>query len=155
MTLRRKKPNIRLAALKRRTGAVKSGVAFSPLSSPRRRLTGPTEAQIQIAVFGHLDRLGKPGIVAFHPKNGGLHQSTIGLRARNKKAGVLAGVPDVIIAYEGKTYALELKTEKGRVSDDQLDVMNKLRRAGWITWVAYGLDDALIWLKRHNLIEGT
>jgi hypothetical protein len=43
----------------------------------------------------------------------GIH-STIGLRARNRKAGVLAGVPDVIIAYDGKTLWARTQEAQGQ-----------------------------------------
>lgn len=122
-----------------------------------------TENEIQRAVFAHLRTRGATGIVAFHPKNGGVHQR--GRRAGiNSGLGVLAGIPDVIVIkrvrgplggpYYGQCYALELKRPKGKVSEQQEYAAACLQNAGAICGVAYGLDDALAWLQSHGLLRG-
>ena len=53
---------------------------------------------------------------------------------RLKAEGVLAGVPDVFVAKPTKKFAglyLEFKTPKGRVSDDQKKVIEKLQLEGY------------------------
>lgn len=131
---------------------------MAPRVRKKRSATG--EDAIQRAVFQHLRARGAPGIVAFHPKNGGVHMR--GRRAGvNIGLGVLAGVPDVIVVAPinpgtlcGQTYALELKTEAGILSDEQRDVLQRLKTAGAIVGVAHGLDDALRQLQGWGLLKG-
>jgi hypothetical protein len=54
------------------------------------------EDAIQKAVFQHLRTRGRPGIVAFHPKNGGIHQRGR-RRGINAGQGVVSGACDVIV----------------------------------------------------------
>jgi hypothetical protein len=42
-----------------------------------------------------------------------------------KASGVVSGVPDMICVYGGRPVAFELKAEKGRLSDDQREVLQK------------------------------
>src|SRR5262245_54862819 len=113
-----------------------------------------SEGTIQQVVFEHLRKRGAAGLVAFHPKNGGLHQSIAGWRIRNFKLGVEPGIPDVIVAHDCKTYALELKTVEAKASEEQEIILIKLRAAGWICGVAYGIDEAIAWLERNGLLRG-
>jgi hypothetical protein len=54
---------------------------------------------------------GVSGLFAFHVPNGGWRTRTEG--AILKGAGVVAGVPDIILINAGRTYALELKADGG------------------------------------------
>lgn len=112
------------------------------------------ENEIQRAIFKHFRQRGAPGVFAFHPKNGGVHQR--GRRAGiNSGLGVIPGVPDIIAIKDGKTFALELKTEKEKLRPAQEDVIDKLRKAGAVAGFAQGLDAALRWLESHGLLLGT
>jgi hypothetical protein len=111
-----------------------------------------TENDIQRAVFAHLRARGAPGVFAFHPKNGGVHQAGR-RRGINSGLGVVSGVPDVIILQRGHIYGLELKREKGKVSDEQKEAMRRMEEAGALCGVAYGLDAALLWLEMHGLLR--
>jgi len=122
-----------------------------------------TEDQIQRAVFANFKTRSAPNVFAFHPKNGGVHQ--IGRRAGiNEGLGVVAGIPDVIAIQERvfnvRVYALELKRESRRKRKStehelrQCETRLYMERCGVICGVAYGLDDALIWLEGHGLLEG-
>jgi hypothetical protein len=111
-----------------------------------------TEAQIQRAVFEHLRRRPAKGVFAFHPANGGWRLAT---EARILKGmGVIAGVPDVIIYKFGRPFALELKTEKGRLSAEQILTIGVMEQAGVACHTAYGLDAALDWLEREGILVG-
>lgn len=128
--------------------------------SPKSRAL--TEDAIQVAVFEHLRRRPAPGVFAFHPKNGGPHQSTDAQRIRNAARGVVSGMPDIMIlrklSYLGESgidvFGLELKTEDGKLSPDQSDTLDALDRIGVTTKIAYGLDDALDWLEFEGLLIG-
>lgn len=121
-----------------------------------------TENEIQRNVFKHFRQRAAPGVFALHPKNGGIHQR--GRRAGiNTGLGVIPGVPDIIafkpLFDDGATccaaYALELKTETGKVGPAQEDILQRLKIAGVTVGVARGLDEALRWLEQHELLRGT
>lgn len=111
------------------------------------------ENAIQRAVFDHLRTRGAPGVFAFHPKNGGIHQRGR-RRGINAGLGVVSGVPDVIAVHDGRIYALELKAENGRASEEQLEAISRLDQAGAFTAIAYGLDRALACLEAWGLLRG-
>lgn len=111
------------------------------------------ENNIQRAVFKHLKQRGAPGVFAFHPKNGGVHQR--GRRSGiNTGLGVIPGVPDIIVIKQGKTFCLELKADTGKVSPAQLDTMKAMAVAGATVGVTHGLDAALRWLEENQLLVG-
>jgi hypothetical protein len=110
------------------------------------------EQQIQRAVFQHLHQRGAPNVFAFHPANGGWRSAVEG--AIFKALGVVAGVPDVVVIRDGVTYALELKSEGGHLSDSQRATHEAMIAAGAIVGVAIGLDEALRWLEGHGLLTG-
>ena len=120
----------------------------------KRRQVKVTEDRIQAAVFEHLRTRGKPGLVAFHPKNGGLHQRTEFQRIRNKRLGIEPGIPDVIVLYDGLVYALELKTLDGKPTEEQKNMLGKLHDAGVVCGIVYGLDNAIGWLEMFGLLRG-
>jgi hypothetical protein len=70
-----------------------------------------------------------------------------------KAMGVKPGVPDVVACFQGKFYALELKADGGRLSTEQRNVLDALRRAGAIVAVATGLDEALRTLESWGLLR--
>jgi hypothetical protein len=110
------------------------------------------EDQIQRAVFEHLRVRGAPDVFAFHVPNGGW-------RSRIEAAileglGVRAGVPDVIVVKNGRTYALELKTPGGRLTEAQYAAHAALRTAGAAVATSFSLDDALAQLERWGLLRG-
>jgi hypothetical protein len=111
------------------------------------------ENEIQKAIFKHFRQRGAPGAFAFHPKNGGIHQRGQ-RRGINAGLGVVSGVPDVIVIHQGRTYGLELKTDKGKLSDTQIGTLEEMERAGAICHVAHGLDPALRWLEERQLLRG-
>jgi hypothetical protein len=107
------------------------------IASRRRR----PEDQIQKAVLEHL-RLRRPRTAYwFHVANGG-GRSPIEA-AILKSLGVRAGVPDLIIIHDGKTYGLELKAEGNKPTKLQIEAQDAMRAAGAEVVVAVGLDAAL------------
>ena len=68
--------------------------------------------------------------------------------------GVVPGTPDIIAIYQGRVYALELKSEGGRATATQLATIAALERAGAFTAIAEGLDRALAWLEARGLLLG-
>jgi hypothetical protein len=116
------------------------------------------ENEIQKAVFKHLRQRPAPGVFAFHPKNGGVHQRGRS-RGINAGLGVVSGVPDVIVIRAGAVYGLELKSEdaakaKQKPSDEQLAVKEQLLAAGAFWACAVGLDEAIDTLEQWGLLRG-
>jgi hypothetical protein len=110
------------------------------------------EDAIQRAVFQHFRARGAPGVFVFHPANGGYRRP---IEAKILKGlGVTAGVPDVIAIKDGRTFALELKAEGGRLTPAQEQVLIQLREAGAMATHAHGLDQALRILEGWNLLKG-
>lgn len=116
-----------------------------------------TENDIQRAVFAHLRARAAPGVIAFHPKNGGVHQRGRH-RGINAGLGVLSGVADVIVIKppHATVYALELKKPGGKPpSDEQIAFIEAVEKAGGRAHWVDSLDDALKWLEWHGLLIGS
>lgn len=114
------------------------------------------EQQIHQAIVAHLRQRGVPGLVFFHVPN------NVGIRGRRgaiqgaiaKSMGVRAGVSDIVALYESRFFALELKDDKGRPTEEQLRFHDDVRAAGGYVSIAYGVDAALRTLETWGLIRG-
>ena len=62
--------------------------------------------------------------------------------------GVLAGVADFCILRNGKTYFLEIKSDKGRLSHEQKMFLVDVNRLGHSGLVGFGWDDIMDKLER-------
>lgn len=109
------------------------------------------EDQIQRAVIANLRMRQVKDVVFFHVPNGGARRPAEA--AILKSLGVLAGIPDIVIIKNGHCYCLELKTEKGALSHSQSVAIERLARCGATVGIAYGLDEALAWLEKNELIK--
>jgi hypothetical protein len=110
------------------------------------------EQVIQRAVFDHLRTRAAPGVFAFHPPNGGYRKSIEA--AILKGLGVMAGVPDVIVVHQGRTYAFELKAEGGSATRKQRETIAAMEAAGAYCCIAEGIDRALAVLQQWGLLLG-
>jgi hypothetical protein len=91
------------------------------------------EQQIQRALFQHIRARGVDGLVAIHVPNGGYRRP---VEARIMQGlGVTAGTPDLLIWHAGKSFAIELKSDSGRLSDAQVEMLTRLKDAGVATAV--------------------
>ena len=82
-------------------------------------------------------------ILCFAVPNGGYRKRKEAIRL--KAEGVLAGVPDIMVAQPTEDHCglfLEFKTEKGRASDKQKVVMAKLQKAGYKAIIVRSADEA-------------
>ncbi len=84
-------------------------------------------------------------IVAFCRKNDIICFSVPNEATRNNskyiQSGVLAGVSDLIVINNGKTYFVELKDYKGRQSDKQKEFENKVISQGHKYFLVRSLDE--------------
>ena len=105
----------------------------------------PTEHAEQVVVVNWLTRR---GVVFFAVPNGGKRGPVTGRLLKSE--GVQAGVPDVIIIspppkHQGKVgVALEMKrVVGGRVTTEQAEWLIEFERAGWLTIVGRGCENAI------------
>lgn len=102
----------------------------------------PTEHTEQAKLVGRLRSFYR-GVIVFSVPNGGLRNKREAVRL--KAEGVLAGVPDLVVAEPAGRYHglyIEMKRRKGgRVSEDQAKLHKKLRRKGYKVLVGWGVDD--------------
>src|SRR5262245_12655173 len=120
------------------------------------------EQQIHCAVEEHLRLRAKPGVLFLHPANGASRD--IREAAGLKRMGVLAGASDLLLFRPGtcphcnstrlEGFALELKSDRGRPSEAQLDFMARFADAGGHTCIAEGLNQALAALEAWQILKG-
>jgi VRR-NUC domain len=110
------------------------------------------EQQIHSAVVEHLRLRAKPDVLYLHPANGGSRD--IREAARFKRMGVLAGASDLLLWHRGNSFALELKSPGGRLSDAQLGFLARFNDAGGHSASAEGVDRALAILEAWGLLRG-
>jgi len=120
----------------------------------RRRLPQyqPNERDIQRSVVQHLAWHAHPDAFCFHVPLGGYRKPIEA--AILKSLGTIAGVPDLVCILYGRVYCVEIKTERGRVSDVQRVIHERLRRAGAEVAVAFGLEEVLATLMAWGVLTG-
>ena len=115
--------------------------------SPRRR---SPEAQLQATVVEHLRLRAKPDVLWLHVPNGERRDKITGA----KRMGVLAGASDLLLWHRGYSFALELKSDGGRLSDAQLEFLARFNDAGGHSAVAESIDRALACMEAWGLLSG-
>lgn len=66
--------------------------------------------------------------------------------------GVLAGASDLFMAYPRKNYHglfLEMKTKKGRLTDNQKTFLSDMSEQGYLAEVAYGAEHAISIIEKY------
>ena len=53
------------------------------------------------------------------------------------------GVPDLICCFKGRLVGIEIKAEKGIVSDYQKEFIDRINKAGGLAFVARSVDDVI------------
>jgi hypothetical protein len=74
-----------------------------------------------------------------------------GAAGRLRGAGLKAGMPDILVFYDGRTIGIELKTPSGKVSSVQFDMIEKLRLAGIPVHVCRNIDRVHAALIAHQI----
>jgi hypothetical protein len=110
------------------------------------------EQDIQRSVIQHLAWRAHPDAFCFHVPLGGYRKPIEA--AILKSIGTIAGVPDLICILYGRVFAMEIKTERGRVSDVQRVIHERLRRAGAEVAVVFGLEETLAQLTAWGILVG-
>jgi hypothetical protein len=100
-----------------------------------------TEHDDQKAVVSWIRKFHPHLVVAAIP-NGEQRSKTTGVKL--KAEGVLAGIPDLIIAMpNGGSIWLEMKTKSGKISTVQKEIHSRLNVLGHTVVVGYGAQDAI------------
>lgn len=71
--------------------------------------------------------------------------------ARMKRAGVKAGVPDILIVHRGRPLFIELKSTNGRASAEQKTVAADLEKAGARYAICHSLEQVAWALSVWNM----
>jgi hypothetical protein len=117
-----------------------------------------TEHQIQKSLirWANVMKLNHPELeLLFAVPNGGWRGKASA--GKIKAEGAKAGVPDLFLAYPAHGYSgmfIEMKTEKGRLSELQKVWIDRLSSVGYLCVVAYGLDEAIESLEKYLCING-
>lgn len=98
-----------------------------------------TEHQHQAAFFSWFRRQ-YPHILAFAIPNAAKRGPK--LASMMKAEGLLAGVPDIFIADGKPGLFIEMKKEKGKVQDSQIEILTKLTEAGYEAAICFGWEHA-------------
>ena len=116
------------------------------------------EAKIQQAVFEWIGwHTGKYPVLAFafHSPNGGSRNL---IEARHLKAGgVKPGVPDLLVPVPCGSYqglAIEFKAGKNKTTEAQDFWLNGLAKAGYLTGVAWSVEEAISLIQRFVTHQG-
>src|SRR5262249_32918380 len=95
---------------------------------------------------------GMPNLFWFHCPSGaffgGKRQGAI-----MKSLGWMAGLPDLFAIHNGRVFAIELKSETGRVSDAQLECLHRLPQAGALVTTATGIHGGLGNIEMFGLLQ--
>jgi len=75
------------------------------------------------------------------------------LRPQSSSRSAWSRAPDLLILYQGRLYALELKTVHGRLTATQSETQERMRAAGATVTTAGGIDAALECLEAWGLLR--
>lgn len=71
--------------------------------------------------------------------------NSVGIFAWKEWGGPMStpGVPDIIGCFKGRLIGIEIKAEKGIVSDYQKEFIDRINKAGGLAFVARSVDDVI------------
>jgi len=107
-----------------------------------------SEDNLQIHVAKLLNAFGRTDVEWHHVPNGAKRHPKVAQLL--KEMGVKPGVADLMLLIDRQSFALELKTEIGILSREQLDWRETFERAGGKYFVAFGMEEAIGVLKGIN-----
>ena len=120
---------------------------MKPLKLKQRRAR--PEQAFQIALCRYLDVALPPDAVYFAIPNG--FKRTKAEAGIAKAMGQKAGMPDLMILWDGRAYGLECKSAKGRENAAQRQRAADLYDAGVVVGIVRTIDEAESWLRQWEM----
>jgi VRR-NUC domain len=118
----------------------------------RLRIKEPeTEQQLQRRVVKLLNARALDGVLWFAVPNGGIRDGKTASILR--LTGVRPGIPDILLLHRGRLHGLELKTARGKISEEQQTMLADMTTAGARVYVAYGYAEVVDILVLWGLIS--
>lgn len=118
--------------------------------APARQPMTQSEETLQRQIVEYL-RLTSRGRYRVFAVPAGGHMTPV-MGARRKRAGAVAGVPDLLLECQGgQVIEMEVKTSKGRLSKAQVEWRRESHRLGIAYHVVRSLGDVEAVLRVHNL----
>jgi hypothetical protein len=108
----------------------------------------PSERQIQQQILNYLNS--QKGCYAFHCRNGATYDPRGFYRAGSSHRGV----SDIIGSFRGHALFVEVKTQKGKISAEQVLFIEKMKQTGAIAFVARCLEDVIAQLFKTTHPSG-
>jgi hypothetical protein len=109
-----------------------------------------SETDLHKAIVAMMAVEALPGVVAFHPANGGKRGKAEA--GRLKGMGVVPGIPDLVVVVAGRCHGLEIKTDKGRLSAAQKTMAARFQCAGCEYEIARSVAGARAILRRWGAL---
>jgi len=100
-----------------------------------------SEHDLHCQVADYLNLALGPQTFWHHSPMEGKHK--VQYRVKQNRLGAKKGFPDILIIHRGRPIFIELKTQKGRVSDAQKECHKQLMLAGAVVKVIRNLDDVI------------
>ena len=109
-----------------------------------------TEDQIHKSVVSYLKHVLPKASIFHHSPNES--NGNVAHYSKRKAMGVRSGWPDLEVFIGGSAMFIELKTPKGRLSDNQKEVGETLRSLGFGVYVCRSIDDVKNALDSEGLL---
>jgi hypothetical protein len=142
-------------------GEAQGAFPWLPDSPRRRAQLGPqrtktlTEIDLHRSVAQFLDWcLEPPALYTTFPS--GWDKMSKSRAGMLYAAGLKAGMPDILIFYDGHPFGIELKTAKGKISAVQIKMFETLKEAGVHVFVCRSVDEVEFTLRMLEIpLRGT
>jgi hypothetical protein len=116
------------------------------------KIKGPSEHIIQSRLISQLDYALKPELEIRAIPNGGFRHRRVAMKLKDE--GVKRGTPDLVVALpEGKVGWLEMKTDIGRLEQEQKDFRDKVILLGHLWGMARSVHEAMVILTAWGAIR--
>jgi hypothetical protein len=108
-----------------------------------------SEDQLQAQVWDYLSWALADNAMAFAIPNGGSRNRLEAIKL--KRLGTTAGVPDLEILHMGRALFVELKTERGSLSESQKFTIPRIEQAGCPVGVCRSVDEVKAFLAEQHV----
>lgn len=107
-----------------------------------------SEKQIENLILSYLS---SRRILAFKVDNVGIFDQSKGIYRRKNSIHRKLGIADILGIYEGRPFAIEVKSKSGRLSQHQREFLNEFKAHGGISIMARSIEDVEEALKQSQI----